>query len=244
MKQHRKRLYRWKKHTSNKGELLILFYVFHTLSNSRTLMKSAGLLFLFILLPFAGFSQGFNAGLIAGINASQVDGDRQAGYHKIGPICGGFVIRKLSPKLSWKMEMVYIQKGSKLVPNIEKNHWDYKLIKLDYVEVPVLFYLWWEKFKLNLELGLSFGALIASKEEYNHVETVLVGPYRDFEVAVVAGGNFPINEKLSASLRYSYSILPIANQALVTVWKTYGGSYNNIVELSISYKLLKSKGSE
>ncbi len=207
-------------------------------------MKVASLLFLFILLSFAGFSQGFNAGIIAGINASQVDGDRQAGYHKIGPICGGFVSRKLNPKLSWKMEMAYIQKGSKLVPNIEKNQWDYMLIKLDYIEVPVLFYLWWEKFKINLELGLSFGALISSKEEDGGGETVLVGPYRDFEVAVVAGANFPINDKLSASLRYSYSILPIANQSLVTVWKTYGGSYNNIVGLSLSYKLLKTNGSE
>lgn len=208
-------------------------------------MKSAGLLFLFILLSFAGFSQGFNAGLIAGINASQVDGDKQAGYHKIGPICGGFVSRKLSQKLSWKMEMAYIQKGSKLVPNIEKGQFDYMLIQLDYVEVPVLFCLWWEKFKLNFELGLAFGVLIASKEEDAYGKADLgIGPYNDFELAGVTGVNFPINDKLSASLRYSYSIVPIANKSLVTVWKTYGGSYNNIVELSLSYKLLKSKGIE
>jgi len=147
----------------------------------------------------------------------------------------------LNPKLSWKMEMVYIGKGSKKGSNIEKGQYDYMLIKLDYIEVPILFQIWWEKLKFNFELGLSFGALISSKEEDAYGKADLgIGPYNDFELAVIVGGNFPINDKLSASLRYSYSIVPIANQAKVTLWKTYGGTYNNIIELSASYKLLKN----
>jgi len=203
-------------------------------------MKSLGISFLFTLFAFLGYSQGFNAGVITGINASQVDGDKQAGYNKVGLIAGGFVSRSLNPKLNWQMEMVYIGKGSKKGSNIEQGQYDYMRIKLDYIEVPILFQIWWEKLKFNVDLGLSFGALISSKEEDAFGETVLVGPFKDFELGVIAGGNIPISKKLSANLRYSYSIVPVANKALITVWGTFGGSYNNLVSLNINYKLLKT----
>ncbi len=97
--------------------------------------------FLFTLLiftlPFSSLAQVFNAGVIAGISGSQVEGDGYGGYNKLGFIIGGFTNTSFSEKLSSQLEIYYINKGSKKNPQPDKGDVDAFSLNLNYVEVPI-----------------------------------------------------------------------------------------------------------
>ncbi len=57
------------------------------------------LLFLMTLLKLTSLSQNFKGGLIAGLSASQVNGDTYGGYNKAGLIFGGYANKTISEKL-------------------------------------------------------------------------------------------------------------------------------------------------
>ena len=90
---------------------------------------------LLLLFPLATFAQKFNAGIRAGIVASQVDGDTYEGFDKAGVIAGLYVNRSFSDKFSLQLEMDFIQKGSRM-PVDDLNN--YYLMRLSYLEVPLL----------------------------------------------------------------------------------------------------------
>jgi len=77
-----------------------------------------GLLFIVLLFFALGLNaqeipeQRFEAGLIAGFNMSQLDGDDLIGFHKIGINTGGRVSARLSKRLRLNMEMLFSQQGS------------------------------------------------------------------------------------------------------------------------------------
>ena len=195
-----------------------------------------------ILLSFlttVSVGQDFKGGIKAGFNLSQIDGDKLAGYHKGGLIFGAYINRKLSSTLNWQMEMIYIGKGSKKGINPDKNQFYYRRISVDYIEIPVLLQFWADKIKTNFELGLSFATLISSKEEDGFGETTFIGPFRPFEFGSLVGLNYAFTDQWSGTARLTYSLSPIAveNKVLFTVWNRYGGSYNNVLEFTLNYKI-------
>lgn len=195
-----------------------------------------------LLLPFAlgsAMAQDFKGGLKGGFDLSQIDGDKLSGYHKGGLIFGAYINRKLSPKLNWQMEMIYIGKGSKKGINPDKNQFYYRRISVDYIEIPVLLQFWADKIKTNFEMGLSFATLISSKEEDGFGETTFIGPFRPFELGSLVGLNYAFTDQWSGTARLTYSLSPIAveNKVLFTVWNRYGGSYNNVLEFTLNYKI-------
>ena len=103
-------------------------------------MKSK-LIFIILFLFSCSFlkAQYFNAGLKAGIVGSQVDGDKFAGYDKLGLDAGIFVNYQLSMRTALQLEMEYIQKGSSHTPNVEKGDYDEYKMRVDYFQMPVLF---------------------------------------------------------------------------------------------------------
>jgi hypothetical protein len=198
-------------------------------------MRLVLLIIIFFFSQANSYSQRFVGGITAGASISQVDGDGMEGYNKAGLIFGGFVNRKLAPKLRAQLEMIYIGKGSKKGANPSKGIFDYRRISLHYVEVPVVFQFWYDKFNLTLEGGLSYGVLISSKEEDEYGETTLFGPFNKNEVGLKTGVSYALSDAFSVTLRFAYSILPIANETIRFQGKTYGGSYNNLLSLQINY---------
>jgi len=70
---------------------------------------------LIILLVFVGmtaYSQSFQGGVLAGLNASQVDGDSYSGYHKPGIVAGAYVLTNLSRTVFSGMEIKFAQKAA------------------------------------------------------------------------------------------------------------------------------------
>ena len=91
-----------------------------------------------LLLGFNSRAQRFEGGVIAGLNASQVDGDFTSGYHKPGIAIGGFVQNNFSRTLFACMELKFNQKGSRRNPDpkISVDQSKY-IMRLNYADMPV-----------------------------------------------------------------------------------------------------------
>ena len=107
----------------NRSRIFIYFFLF----NCGHLFSS-GLL----------HAQNIRAGIIGGINITQVDGDEVYGFHKYGFSAGTAAIFPLSDRFSISIENIYNQKGSLQKPRSNDSiNGAYHLI-LNYVDVPIM----------------------------------------------------------------------------------------------------------
>ncbi|MBR4137142.1 MAG: outer membrane beta-barrel protein [Bacteroidales bacterium] len=91
------------------------------------------LLILFIL-PLSIKSQAFFGGIALGGVTSQVDGDHNNGFHKVGFTAGAFVGYEINDIFEAQFEIKYIQKGSRSSADDSEQF----TIQLDYVELPLI----------------------------------------------------------------------------------------------------------
>lgn len=177
--------------------------------------------------------QRFDGGMIAGIVASQLDGDKNAGYNKLGFSIGGFVDTKLKNNFGMMMEIRYIQKGS--------NGYDSLKIlvyrsRLHYIEVPVYLNYTYKK-KYFAEAGLSAGYLINAKEAIEDFDLAAAKPeFNKFELAAHAGIGYHLSEKFTALARFSYSALEVRKYYPEYYLYFDRGQYNHLIQLCLLYK--------
>jgi hypothetical protein len=183
------------------------------------------LLCVFLLSPL--YAQHFKGGVLAGINASQVDGDNQAGYNKLGVMAGAFVIYPVSANFDFQLEMKYMGKGAK--KKTTANDLSQYTSSLNYIDIPVLLRLN-TKIKLGWEMGLSFNYLFSSseKDEYGNLPAESSMDFKPFELSYLIGVKYDLTTNWSAGLRYSYSLLSIVNDSR---------AYNNLFSLGLYLKL-------
>jgi hypothetical protein len=181
------------------------------------------------------FAQNFHAGVIAGLSGTQVAGDNLSGFNKAGIIAGGFVNTKSSESTSLQMEIIFIQKGSRMpVQPDNDNH--FYVLHVSYFEVPVLF-KWQVVPKFNFEVGPSFGALVFSEEENEWGVINGMPPFKKFEFSGNVGLSYPLTEKLVLNSRFNNSILPIrpfADSPLNNFFNR--GQYNTVLMFTIHYE--------
>jgi hypothetical protein len=153
------------------------------------------------------YAQRFDGALIAGISASQVDGDTQKGYNKPGFFAGVFVETDLNELFSAKIELFYIGKGAvKKINGVEEFN-----TSLHYIEMPFLMC-----FKPidqgQLDVGLAGSYLISSKYK-NVFETTGVGidGMHNFDISAVVSIIYYLNTKIGLNEKLNYSILPVKN---------------------------------
>src|SRR4030095_1997940 len=134
-------------------------------------MKNVLLLFLFSLISLFTTAQNaqqpelrFRAGIILGLNASQVDVDDYAGFNKLGINSGFMAELPVSKSFSFSAEILYTQKGSKS-HTVTGVPLEYKL-RLNYAEIPLVC-SFSVKPSLNFGLGLSYSRLLRSREFIN-----------------------------------------------------------------------------
>ncbi len=163
----------------------------------------------------------FYAGLEAGGNFSQVDGDNFAGYHKAGLNAGAIIYAKLSNQLAASMEILFAQKGSRAsqtqVPRMANDSntiiTDYR-IRLNYAEVPILLN-YFDHRKNNFGLGLAYARLVGSKETYRdgqgntYESDAKLYPFKKSELSFVLNGAAHIWKGFFLNLRFQYSLAPI-----------------------------------
>ena len=203
-----------------------------------TCIKLVALSFVFVFFQQNGFSQKsqFQAGLKAGVIGSQIDGDGYIGWNKAGLTVGGFVRTDFTENWGAQFDLLYSQKGSRDPQDAEKNKFDYYLIRLDYIEIPLDVQYTYNKFRA--EAGVSFGVLVNSYEE-NAQGEVPLSPFdfRPFEFGYNIGGYFDVTEHVFLNVRYNRSFLPISNEFrfLQAQFGFFGGSYNSSFSFALGY---------
>lgn len=135
------------------------------------------LLLMLFLLPATAQgqrTQRFKAGIIAGMTASQIDGDESAGYHKVGLQAGLKGIAILKPKQQASVEILYSQRGCRSEPQTDPQY--VFNTTLNYIEVPLQWhYSDWlaegaddadDFYRVQFNIGASWGYLLSYDNKY------------------------------------------------------------------------------
>ncbi len=205
-------------------------------------MKQLIIIFL-LFIPQAFFAQRFNGGVIAGLTASQVDGDSYAGFDKVGLQGGVFVNTLISRNAGIQMEIKYAGRGARK-KTTESSPDVYKLT-LHYIDIPVLLQYEVQK-KFILEAGIVTGYLFAAAGEENggKLDKDYLVDFNKFDLDWLLGLRFRFNDHLSAGIRYSYSLFSISEYENIN--SNYGfianlfgyttGDYNNYLSFGVYYQ--------
>jgi hypothetical protein len=171
----------------------------------------------------------FHAGLNAGINFCQVDGDGLVGYHKIGLAGGATIYTRLLPILHASLGIGYTQKGSVQPGRYRLN--------LNYVEAPLLFHLF-PSGRFHYSAGISYGRLISSKEEAEDVGILVdpdLYPFNKTDWNIMAGVSYHINGQWFLNGQYQYTIQSMRDVANIPPGYGYANERNNVVSLRLLY---------
>jgi len=172
----------------------------------------------------------FKGGLLAGFCASQMDGDKLAGYNKFGPTAGFFIQRDFIKNWGGQFEMRYDQKGAASV----KDEQSYK-VRLNYIELPVMATYKIIK-KVRAEAGIEPSILFSSKVLLN--QTVSNPKYNTFDLPLAIGGYYSINKSMEINIRFSYSLLPVRGNITPQNVAYYGyNTFNNAFNFVFYYYL-------
>lgn len=182
-------------------------------------------------------AQKFDGGLVMGLVGSQVAGDTYGGFNKAGINAGGWVSLGLTKKSALRMELTYTQKGSRENPDAEHGKFDTYIMRLGYVELPVIYrFLYSARF--DFETGLSMNFLLHQFESFNGEETTY-SPFKKQNLCFLAGLSVHMNDKLKISFRTDNSLFSIRkNRVTGDVWRFWGyGQFSDALVLSAYYTL-------
>lgn len=214
------------------------------------------LLLTFIFFFGANLSaQEFFGGLILGGDMSQVGGDARGGFNKLGIVGGGFAGLRLSQDFDVQMELKYIQKGSYSTDVENRPVYDPFLIKLDYIDLPIVFAYNLNKVNINdvnmkwlkFELGLSFDFLINYKQEIQGVVVKESNPWNKVVLNTVVGVRVCVKDNFEIGLRAVNSMTSIcksskyqySNGNVIYIRRLFGryGMYNDILQLAVFWRI-------
>jgi outer membrane receptor protein involved in Fe transport len=174
---------------------------------------------LVLLLSDRLSGQRFAAAAIAGLNASQVDGDELAGFDKLGLTGGIKAVMLFDSPLRLNMEFLYSERGSQ--PDVFNPEYDPDIrITLKYAELP--FYVsygdWWQAdgkyYKVDFHGGISYARLISARTfDYYHSSDMsldlLVPYFNDNDFSWFLGFDYRLNQHWGLTFRYTRGITPL-----------------------------------
>jgi hypothetical protein len=202
-------------------------------------MKKAVFSLMLAILATLAYAQQFNGGAMLGMAASQVAGDTYSGFHKAGPVAGFFVNLNVSPRSTFQMELYYVQKGSRDNANAVEEDYDSYLLRLNYIELPVLY-----QFKFGwfaLEAGPSVAFTMSGYEEKNGEEIQA----DDFALATFQlnfGAVFTVAKNWKIDIRTNNSLTNLRNQTYTgNVRRIFPGNYgqfNDVLQITLAYQFL------
>ncbi len=204
-------------------------------------MRKLILLLSFLLLYITGSinAQGFKGGLLAGISATQVDGDGYGGYKQAGLNAGVWVSKPLTNTYSIRTELKFLQKGSrKRIRDDVGNVIDFYNLRLNYIEMPFLL-----EYQFNEKLvpfaGIGFGFLWKATESdmAGLFPEEDIAMFRKLEVSALAGIEYLINSRFSFCASFSYSTFPVRPHRGNISYRLNFGQFNNVLQFYFRYHL-------
>ena len=193
--------------------------------------------FVFLMLCDIAVAQRFDGGILADINASQVEGDTYRGYHKPGILGGFYVETDLAPAVFMGMEIKYAQKGSR--SKVTPKQPDKYIMRLGYIDIPV--YAAFRTGEWGAVLGgISTGFLIHSTEidEYGELPSQDQYAFNTIDLQPFLGFQFGVLDNIKADLRFALSVLPIRGQpGEGTNYYWHNNQFNNLISLAAYYQI-------
>lgn len=141
------------------------------------------------------------------MTAAQIDGDAISGYELPGANLGFFTTYPLSDKAHLQMELAWVQKGSRQVPEDSIIN-SYKA-RLNYIEIPVLYVFEVDDINLSFEIGPALDILINSTETWNGAELESDPEFNRFNLVGIVGVNYHFSDSFHVNFRTNNSIIPI-----------------------------------
>jgi hypothetical protein len=200
-------------------------------------MRKAIIFLLLVSLNVFTSAQTFDGGLLAGLAASQVDGDGYGGYNRAGLTAGVWVSRRFSDVLGVRTELKFLQKGSyRQFKDEFGGVMGFYSLRLNYIEMPYLFEYHYNENIIPFA-GLSLGFLWKARE------SSMDGPYPEedvaqfqkLEIAGSAGVEYIINASFSFCASISYSAYPIRPHKGNISYRLNQGQYNNVLQFYARY---------
>lgn len=196
---------------------------------------------LIVLANETANAQRIKGALIAGVNATQVDGDEVFGYHKFGLNVGAAAIVPIKGNWAISLENIYSEKGAHQRPRfIDSLDGSYDL-KINYLDVPVLVQ-YTDKDIVTFGLGASWGGMVKIWEQRNGIEqtstTLTSGIYKRSDINLLVDVRFRLVDRLHFDVRYAYSIRPIATREVVdskTGYPNVRDQYNGMFTFRLYY---------
>lgn len=190
--------------------------------------------------------ESFRPVFMGGLVGSQVDGDTYAGYTKLGYFAGIGINRLFNKKLEAEFAITFLQKGARKnyqtdSASIANNALTFYLIRLNYVEVPLGLKVNYKRFKF--EFGGAFAYLIQWSEQNQNGYYNMYVP-NNYDISAYLGLGFKLTENTLVNVRAEYSVPPFRPYYGYGVYRGYfpynlfnKGLYNNLLVLSLNYKL-------
>ena len=195
------------------------------------------LLISFLLISGIGFSQEFRVGALAGINASQVSGDSYGGFDKAGLLIGLYSNAYLSEKFDLQFEINYSEKGSRKNPKTSKGDTDFFLLRMNYIEVPLM--LRYHKKKFTYEGGVFLSQLVSDYlEDENGVGQVdpNLNQLKKQDFGVLIGLNYNFTDHLIMNWRLNSSVIPFRDHDSGGRFQFKSGLYHHYLSFSLRYE--------
>lgn len=188
------------------------------------------------LISSTSSSQSFNAGILAGVNASQVSGDGYSGFNKAGVLVGLFSNIDLSDKINLQMEINYSQKGSRHNPKTDEGDTDFFLMRMNYIEVPVVARTSYKRFKF--EAGAYYSQLISYYLEDENGQFDIpeqLNQFNPYDVGIIGGIYFNFTENLIMNWRYNNSVLRFREYDSEASFLFDSGMFHHYISINLRY---------
>lgn len=174
-------------------------------------------------------AQGFNASILAGLNASQINGDTLGGFNKAGLVAGAAIKRTFrNSKSSVQLEFLYARKGSRSKVDTSSSGPAKPFFKLTltYIELPLLYNYQISK-RTKLQLGAYYAVLNNATFDDGNTERDITNTFFTNDFGYCFGADVQIIDKLSFNARSTNSA---ANYRRFTP-----NYYNIVVSFSLRY---------
>lgn len=165
--------------------------------------------FLLSLICSSGISQGFDGSLVLGFNAAQLDGDKLAGFNKLGLTGGIRVSYPIKQKMDLGLELVFSQRGSKTPRGADVA----EFVNLNYFAIPLFlnfkdWYIESEKYyKVRVEGGFTPAYLMGISSTFHSDQQI--ANFKDWDFSLHLGVGYQFNKRLGLTARYSRSPIKI-----------------------------------
>lgn len=199
---------------------------------SKTPFRNSLLLCILISLTNYSGAQNFRAGAMAGLIASQVSGDKLAGFDKAGPAAGLFLYRDLNDRWAFFIRMQYAQKGSRTNIRPELDIYHAYLLRIHTAEIPVTI-AYKTKKKIIVEAGLAYARILKTyeRDEIKEFEEAL--PFEKNELSIQASLGYLFAPAWMMQVMAQNSITPIRKNGVTS--GIYHGQYNSLLAFNLHW---------